>query len=383
LTGGGSGGHITPLLSLAHALKKASPNSRLVYIAWKGDKLENLGERIKVFDHVFYISAGKLRRYHKESWLRQLIDIKTLFLNSRDFFRVIAGTAAARRLLKKIKPDVVFLKGGFVGVPVAIAARKLSVPIVTHDSDAIGGMANKIAGRWAAVHTTGMPPSYYNYPKGTVEQVGIPIDERIKEVTPSAQAKYKEALGLPEDSLVLLVAGGGLGSQRLNKLILSIAPALLENYPTLHLIHFSGPNNLKDINRRYADFSQEQTKRITVVGFSDEFYKYSGAADLIITRAGATTLAEFAAQAKACIVVPSPFLTGGHQLKNAEELKKAKAIKVVFEDDRPEKLQELVKELLDNHHKRTELAKRLNATFMPDASKRLSKILLGISADHK
>src|SRR5579871_6454125 len=100
LTGGGSGGHITPLLSLARALKQKDPKCRIVYIGWKGEKIEGLQERYKIFDDVRLISSGKYRRYYGQSFLANLIDIKTLALNIRDFFRVLRGIGEARKILK-------------------------------------------------------------------------------------------------------------------------------------------------------------------------------------------------------------------------------------------------------------------------------------------
>jgi UDP-N-acetylglucosamine--N-acetylmuramyl-(pentapeptide) pyrophosphoryl-undecaprenol N-acetylglucosamine transferase len=133
LTGGGSGGHITPLLSLAHALKKASPGCRVAYIGHKGDQFDSLAERYHDFDDIGFVNGGKFRRYHGESFFSQLFDVKTLALNIRDFFRVITSIFKSVKILRKLKPDVVFSKGSFVAVPVGIAAKLLRIPIVTHE----------------------------------------------------------------------------------------------------------------------------------------------------------------------------------------------------------------------------------------------------------
>ena len=199
LTGGGSGGHITPLLSLARALKLFEPTCRVVYIGLRGEKIGGLAERFQVFDEIYYVPAGKFRRYHGESLLAHLVDVRTMMLNVRDFFRVIRGIFSARRILKQIGPDVVFSKGGFVAVPVGIASRLLHVPIVTHDSDSLAGLANRIVGRWAVVHATGMPADGYSYPKKTIRYVGIPVDERIKPVSLAAQADFKRQIGAGAD----------------------------------------------------------------------------------------------------------------------------------------------------------------------------------------
>ncbi|MBI5906953.1 glycosyltransferase, partial [Candidatus Saccharibacteria bacterium] len=298
----------------------------------------------------------------------------------RDFFKVIAGILVSRRILKKLKPDVVFSKGGYVAVPVGIAAHWRHIPIVTHDSDATSGLANRIVGRWAIIHATGMPVENYSYPKDSVRYVGIPIDERIKPVSKAAQADFKRQLGFSADDLVLLVAGGGLGAKSLNEKLVSIAPSLFEANPKLRIIHLTGTKHEQEVAANYtASLDSDLLQHVKVVGFTDEFYKYSGAADLVVTRAGATVMAEFAAQNKACIVVPSPFLAGGHQLKNAEALSRSGLAEVVANDAKPGVLRTAIIDLLGSRLKRESLAKKLGGTAHNDAAKRLAKILFEVA----
>lgn len=308
--------------------------------------------------------------------MAHLIDVKTLALNFRDFFRVIGGILASRRILKKLKPDVVFSKGGYVAVPVGIAAHWRHIPIVTHDSDAIPGLANRIIGRWASLHATGMPAQNYSYPKGTVRYVGIPIDDRIKPVSKADQADFKRQIGFLKDSLVLLVAGGGLGAQSLNEKLIAIAPELLVANPKLRIVHLSGRQHEKAVSGQYADsLERDMIDQVKVIGFTDEFYKYSGAADLVVTRAGATVLAELAAQHKACIVVPSPVLTAGHQLKNAQILGNSGLAEVVANDAEPRVLRGAINSLLGSQRRRDSYAQKLGATAHTDAAQKLAKIL--------
>lgn len=366
-----------PLLSLAHALRKSSKDCRIVYIGLKGEGLANdLKARFSVFDEVYSVPAGKFRRYHGESLLSQMADLKTLAFNVRDFFRLLAGIGYARRLLKRLKPDVVFSKGGFVAVPVGLAASTLKIPIVTHDSDTVPGLANRIVGRFARLHTTGMQGGSYSYPKETVHYVGIPIDERIKPVTKQAQQNYKKQLGLPADALVLLIGGAGLGARDVNNKLLTIAPKLMERFGNLHILHIAGQKHAEQLTVAYKEGLPRDIGRIEVVGFTPEFYKYSGAADLVITRAGATTIAELAAQRKAVILIPAPHLTGGHQLKNAQELEKQQAASVVANEAAPEELYKVIETTLDDEHRRQQLADKLGATAKADAADKLAGLLL-------
>ncbi|MBX4201548.1 UDP-N-acetylglucosamine--N-acetylmuramyl-(pentapeptide) pyrophosphoryl-undecaprenol N-acetylglucosamine transferase [Candidatus Saccharibacteria bacterium] len=377
LTGGGSGGHITPLLSLARELKKLSPDCRIVYVGHRGDDFGSLNINTHDFDFMVFIKAGKFRRYHSANRLAQLLDLKTLALNIRDFFRLPGSIYLSIQLMNKFKPDIMFSKGGFVSVPVGVAARLKGVPIVTHDSDVVPGLANRIIGRWAKVHATGMPAKYYNYPRHSIVHIGIPIDERIIKVTPKIQADSKKQLKLPPDSQILLLSGGGNGSVRLNELMVSISRSLLESNLALYVVHLTGSGHEQAVNTAYATaLEKTQRDRVITAGFTNDFYSYSAAADLIITRAGATTLAELGAAGKACIVIPSPYLTGGHQLKNADELEKLDAAAVVSEDVQPDELLVMVSELLKNQHRRFELSRNLFGTSHPDAAAKLAQLII-------
>jgi UDP-N-acetylglucosamine--N-acetylmuramyl-(pentapeptide) pyrophosphoryl-undecaprenol N-acetylglucosamine transferase len=380
LTGGGSGGHITPLLSLARALKAKDPACNIVYIGHKGDRFDRQEERYHDFDFIGFVNGGKFRRYHGESILSQLLDFKTVALNIRDLFRFIGSIGKSWRILARVKPDVVFSKGGFVAVPVGIVAKVHKIPIVTHDSDTVPGLANKIIGRWAKVRATGMPTEFYNYPKGRVVYTGIPVDEHIKPADKTLQQKYKKAIGVNAADQLLLVAGGSLGARDINNKVLKIAAELLADQPRLHIVHITGMQNKEEVKSQYGVLLKGvKNQKITVLGFTPEFYKYVEAADLIVSRAGASTIAEFAAAHKPCILIPSPFLTGGHQIKNAESLQQIGAAEIIDNDAPAEMLLGEIIKLLSSPKKRASLSKKLGATAKAEAAKNLAEILLDIA----
>ncbi|MGH7157128.1 MAG: UDP-N-acetylglucosamine--N-acetylmuramyl-(pentapeptide) pyrophosphoryl-undecaprenol N-acetylglucosamine transferase [Candidatus Saccharimonadales bacterium] len=366
-------------MSLARELKSQKPDCQIIYIGHKGDLFDSFKESGHDFDFTAFIRAGKFRRYHNVKFAKGIFDLKTMALNIRDFLRLPGSVLASVRILRKFKPDVVFSKGGFVAVPVGIAARLLGIPIVTHDSDSLPGLANRFIGRWARANATGMPAEYYPYPRATVHYVGIPIDERIKKVTPRLQNEVKRKLKLPPGSRVLLVSGGGNGSKRLNDLMLSIAAELLETNLSLYIIHLTGSSHEQDVKAAYKSLPKNDQKRLIVMGYSNDFYVLAAAADVVVSRAGATTLAELAAAGKACIVIPSPFLVGGHQLKNAEQLAEQDAVVVAPEEVRADELLALISSLLGNDQRRFELARNLYATAKPEASQDLAKLILKIA----
>lgn len=379
LTGAGSGGHITPILAVAAELKRLHPDTRIVYIGQRGDNLGDIPAKDPSIDEVFTVRAGKFRRYNGEG-LKQLLDIPTTLKNIRDAFYVLIGIYQSWQILRKLRPNVIFIKGGFVGVPVGLAAAWLHIPYLTHDSDALPGLANRIIGRWASQHAVALPSEVYHYPAHKTVMTGIPLQADFVPVSATLQQQYRIKLKLPAKAKVLFVIGGGLGSQRVNQAVAAAVPHLLSEFSDLYVVHGVGRANETDMRALYAEkLSSAEQGRLQVHGFISDVYRYSGAADVIITRAGATNLAEFALQGKACIVVPSPFLTGGHQLKNAQFLANEQAVLVLDEADLaadPNRLAGQVSDLLNDPEKRQELSSRLAKFAKPKATRELAQLIL-------
>lgn len=379
MTGGGSGGHITPILAVATELKQLQPNVQLIYIGQTGDSLSDVPAAHAAIDKVYTIRAGKFRRYHGEGW-RQWLDLKTWFLNLRDAVYVLIGLVQSFWLLHRLKPNLIFIKGGFVGVPVGLTAALLGVPYITHDSDALPGLANRVIARWAQLHAVGQPKEVYSYPAAKTVTVGVPVQVDYQLVTPNLLKQYRQELGLTAYQQIICVAGGGLGAQRLNQALVTIAPQLLAEFPELAIIHQVGRKHERQAASDYAAvLSPSDRERVLIKGFVNDMYRLSGAADVIVSRAGATNMAEFAIQAKPCIIVPNPVLTGGHQLKNAEVLAKQNAIEVLSETDlvaQPSRLYELITALLRKPQRQQELADNLTKLAHPDAAKQLAELIL-------
>lgn len=386
VTGGGSGGHITPVLAVADELKKQFQGVRIVYIIQKGDKLIDVPSSHPSIDRVYTIRAGKFRRYHGEG-LKQLLDVPTILKNLRDLIFVGMGLWQSYWLLKKLKPAGIFCKGGFVVVPVGLAAAAQGIPYVTHDSDSIPGLANRLIARWAKAHATGMPKELYPYPQEMSFYTGIPLSSLFKTVSVHEQTKFKEYMGVPKDHKVVLITGGGLGAQRVNEAVIVIARELLSDESEVTLVHIAGRANEEAVRAAYdAVLPEGQRGRVMVKGFITDLYRYSGAADVIIARAGATAIAEFAQQQKACIVIPNPLLTGGHQLKNAQYWQEQGAIELVTEEElqtNPGLLLQAVRDLLDNDTRRQEIGTKLSAFAHPKAAEQLAELMKQVIQENK
>lgn len=382
MTGGGSGGHITPILAVAHELKQIDSTTYITYVGQAGDSLGDIPAESPYIDEVYTVRAGKFRRYHGEG-LRQLLDISTMLKNLRDAVYVLVGLVQSWRLLGKLRPDVVFIKGGFVGVPVGLAAALRGIPYVTHDSDALPGLANRIVAPWAKVHAVALPKEIYRYPAARTVTVGVPVMHYFKPFTKAEADDTRTQLHLHNAGRILLVTGGGLGAQRLNNALATCMPELLERYPDLWVVHIAG-RQLEAALRQYykQHLSANDQQRVIVKGFITNLYQYSGVADVVLTRAGGTSIAEFAAQAKATVVVPNPLLTGGHQLKNAQVLADRKAVRLVSETalhDDHHALMPPLTDLLDNPDKAVVLGKKFATLARPNAAHLLAVLLLEVA----
>ncbi len=366
LTGSGSGGHVVPILSIIHILKEKYPTIEIIFVGQKGDNLTNLIRSNDEIDRYYFIHAGKFRRYSNEGW-RQLLDLKTVYKNFRDLFLIFLGFIESIVIIRKNKPDRLFTRGGYIAVPIALAAKLTGLSYITHDSDVVPSLANKIIAPWAKYNLVALKKGYYPYDKNKIKVTGVPVSNQFKFVDHAQQIKFKLKLGLKSTDKVLFVIGGGLGSLNINKLILSIADKLLTDFDNLYIFHVVGQKNYhfmehqyhRDIFKKFID-----TKRIQFFSFLDEVYLYSGAADLIISRAGATNIAEFSLQGKACIVIPSPSLPNSHQLKNAQYLQDNQATIVLSEKELlkdPIELKEQVSLLLRANDRREELIKSISA----------------------
>lgn len=372
LSGGGTGGHITPILAVAHELKKLDPTVKTIYIGEKHGKFKELTESHEAIDASYEIWAGKFRRYNGESWLRRLLDIRTNLLNIRDLFLFAFGSVQSFFLLRKLRPDIVFLKGGFVGVPVGMAAHLHKIPFMTHDSDALPGLANRIVGRWARIHAVAMPKEIYSYPQSKTVQVGVLVEPNFKPVSPDIQADMKRQIDIPNDAIMLLITGGSSGAHNINIAVKAIADELLTRYPNLYIVHQAG----KGKAGIYGAYSHD---RLRVIEFMRPMYIYTGAADIIVSRASGNTVAELGTQGKAVIAVANPLLTGGHQVKNAEALQAAGAALTVTETAKATNVDELrsaIVQLLENPDQRKKLGKTLQDVTLVNAAEKLAQLLL-------
>ncbi len=308
------------------------------------------------------------------------MDIRTIWLNFQDAGRILLGLWQSFWLLRRLKPSIIFTRGSYVSVPVTLAGALQGIPYVTHDSDAIPGLTNRIIARWARLHTVALPEELYPYPIDKTQTVGIPIGSEYKPVTSELQKSYRAELGLSGYDQMLFVTGGGNGARHLNEIIVANAAHLLKRYPGLVIVHTSGRAlEAETLNAYGKVLPPNAQKRVIVRGFVKDFYRYSGSADIIIARGSATNLAEFAVQGKAVVSIPAPQLVW--TVKNTEALVKAGALVSLTEEqaDQELRLASVVTGLLEDDKKRRHLASRLAGYARPHAAAEITQLLLKLA----
>lgn len=376
--GGGSGGHITPIAAVCGEIHHRHPKADLrVWCDGKfADRLRDMLAEDAPLVRVDAIVSGKFRRYANLT-LRQHLRyhiFRTHLMNFLDAFKITLGFFQSFFKLIIWRPDVVFCKGGFVCLPVGLAAQILRIPLVIHDSDTVPGLTNRILARFALRIGTGSPiENYPNYPKSKMTYIGIPVRKEIRKLNLGEKIAAKIELGFDPKKILIFVVGGGGGAARISREITKISTDIVTKDCQILLLVGKDRAKLIDIPKSAgSDFK--------VIEFmTNDMAKAIGAADIVITRAGATAIAEFATVGAVTIIIPSPHLAGDHQTKNANVYKQAKAAIVIEESDiasDPGIILESLKKILEDKGLRHQLSSNLEKFAKPDALDRMVDMIL-------
>lgn len=326
LTGGGTAGHVTPNIALIPALQEAG--YEISYIGSYDGIEKKLIEELGI--PYYGISSGKLRRY---------FDVK----NFTDPFRVLKGFGEAKKLLKQLKPDVVFSKGGFVTVPVVIAAKQCKIPAIIHESDMTPGLANKLCIPSAARVCCNFPETVSSLPESKAVLTGTPIRQELLTGDPEAARQF---CGFSGDKPVLMVIGGSLGAASVNENIRKILPELLKDFQVIHLC---GKGKVDEALKETAGYVQyEYIKK--------ELPDLFALADIVISRAGANAICELNALRKPNLLIPlSAKASRGDQILNARSFERQGYSMVLEEEEITEKtLLNSIRELYANRQSYTD-----------------------------
>ena len=303
LTGGGTAGHVTPNIALLPGLKNLGYD--IHYIGSYEGIEKNLIEQFGIPYHG--ISSGKLRRYFSVQ-------------NFTDPFRVLKGFGEARKLIKSLKPDVIFSKGGFVSVPVVLAGKQCHVPTIIHESDMTPGLANKLSIPSATKVCCNFPETLTHLPKEKAVLTGSPIRKELLIGDRAAALKF---CGLTDDKPVILIIGGSLGSVVVNNAVRTILPELLKDFQVIHLCGKGKIDESLQNLKGYVQFEYIQ----------DELKDLFALSDLVISRAGANAICELLALHKPNLLIPlSANASRGDQILNARSFER-QGYSVVLEEE--------------------------------------------------
>ena len=302
--------------------------------------------------------------------------------NFLGFLGFLSGLVVAfcRLARKNTRPNVIFLKGGYVCLPVGLAAKCFKIPYIIHESDAVAGLANRILMKKARKVAFGMPiPKEMQEKHPNYIWTGIPVSPEFKKVSLTKQMSYKEAFSFNPEKPLVVITGGSQGSENLNEATRAILPELLQ-FTSVGLVagrkHYEDMIDLKQYEN-WENANLESNFRMWE--FNTTMNELMGAADVVVSRAGATTIAEMAALGKATILVPFERLPGAHQVKNAERLKELGAAAVIgdakmMED--PNLLLQEIHHLIKSPRLRADMADKLATEAKIGAAKHLARIIL-------
>ena len=323
LTGGGTAGHVTPNIALLPRLKELGYD-----IQYIGSYTGIEKELIEPFGIPYHgISSGKLRRYFSVQ-------------NFTDPFRVLKGFSQARKILKQLKPDVVFSKGGFVTVPVVIAASRLKIPALIHESDMTPGLANKLCLSSATKICCNFPETASNLPADKAVLTGTPIRQELLSGNAEAGRKF---CGFNADKPVLMVIGGSLGAASVNDNVRKILPELLKEFQVVHLC---GKGKTDESLKGTTGYVQYEY-------IKDELPDLFSLADIVISRAGANAICEISELHKPNLLIPlSAKASRGDQILNARSFERQGFSMVLEEEEITEaKLLDTIRQLYTNRQK--------------------------------
>ncbi|WAM35558.1 undecaprenyldiphospho-muramoylpentapeptide beta-N-acetylglucosaminyltransferase [Caldicellulosiruptor acetigenus] len=354
-SGGGTGGHIYPAISVADCLKKTDSHLNIIFVGTK----EGLEAKIvpEAGYSIEFIEVKGLKRQLKV----ENITVATKFLK---------GFWQARKILKRYNPACVFVTGGYVSLPVAFAAKSFGIKIILHEQNAFPGLANRIISRFCDKVLISFEESkkYFKRSKDVI-LTGNPIRLEILNYN---QSQAKREIGADSKTTVLIV-GGSRGAENLNRAAIRLAKSF-EGNKDVHFILSTGEKKFDDV-KSYAEQLNAGTN-ISLYPYIKEMPKYLAAADVVISRGGAIAISEITALGKPSIIVPSPYVVNNHQEYNARALEKEGACFVVLESElEGDKLRILLEKLIYDKQLYTSMQRKSKNLGRPDATEKIARLL--------
>ncbi|MDT2613710.1 undecaprenyldiphospho-muramoylpentapeptide beta-N-acetylglucosaminyltransferase [Enterococcus dongliensis] len=350
VTGGGTGGHIYPALAFIRYVQKIQPDSEFLYVGTHRG-LEN-----KIVPETgISFKTIKIQGFKRKISLENVKTVR-LFLES---------IKRSKEILREFKPDVVIGTGGYVSGSVVYAAARMKIPTIVHEQNSVPGITNKFLSRFADRVGICFPDAAQYFPQNKTVLVGNP---RAQEVVASGKSEVLEQYGLLADIPTVLIFGGSQGALKINQAVIQALPKFSQK--EYQVLYASGDRYYNELSEKF-----DVTKinhNLSLQPYIKNMTDVMANVDLLIGRAGATSIAEFTALGLPAILIPSPYVTNDHQTKNAQSLVNAGAVQMITDAELTgENLVEAVDEIMDNAEKRERMAKASRQEGIPDAAERL------------
>lgn len=375
VTGGGTGGHTYPALTTLRALQaRLAEADTAVSVLWAGSP-DGLEAKVTESEGIRFVpvATGKIRRASNPLGMLTAANMK-------DMARVPLGVAQARSIVAEFKPDVILSTGGYVAVPIGLAAGLLRRPLVVHEQTVRLGLANRLLAKRATRVAVSSPSTLELLPEGVRERAVVTGNPVRAEVFAGEPLKAVDALGLDSfdpDLPVLYVTGGAQGAVQINTVVTEALPWLLQH---ANVIHQCGPNNLQDMFDRTATLPAEQAARYRVMGFvGAELPDVLALADVVVSRSGAGTIAELTALGKPSVLIPLASAAGNEQSHNAHRLQDLGAAITLEGEVHERDLRAALRPLLSDAGRRERMSQAAHEHGRPDAAERLVDLLLEAS----
>lgn len=346
LSGGGTGGHIYPAIAIADELKKRYPDAEFLFVG-ANDRMEM--QRVP--------QAGYSIKGLQIAGLQRKLSLKNLLLP----FKLLKSLYQARQIIQKFQPDAVIGTGGYASAPTLKAAQWLKVPYFIQEQNSFAGITNK----WVSKKANKIFVAYQNmekfFPKAKIQITGNPIREGLTTIQDKNKNAF-ESFSLDENKFTLLVLGGSLGAKSINQLISSNLSFFQEN--EVQILWQCG-------KFYYDEYKEKQTEMVQVRPFIENMNDAYAVADVIISRAGASSVSELCVVGKPVIFVPSPNVAEDHQTKNAQAIADEKAAILIKETELKDNFQKIFLEIFNDKEKRKILSENIKALAKPNATKQI------------
>ncbi len=357
ISGGGTGGHVYPGLAVAEALRRLEPTSRILFVGTRGGLEAELAP--KAGFEIAFVRASGFRGLGAMARLRFL-------------WNLAAGFWGSLRVIRRFRPDIVLGTGGYVSLPVGAAARLMSVPLALQEQNAVPGSTNRVLGRWARRVYLGFAEAAVHFRSGLPDDTGNPVREAF--LSALASAGETAAGAVPGRPFRLLVFGGSRGARTLNHAVVAAAQDWARR-TDLQIRIQTGRDDLETVAQAFAD-----ADHVSVTPYIDDMPEALHWADMVVSRAGAMTLAELAAAGKPAVLVPFPHATDNHQLRNAKAREEAGAAFLLMDElCNGEALAGVVDGLRGDPAGLSDMAAASRALARPEAAMKIATDLMRLS----